>query len=132
MPHLLPVVPLQIAALVRRRGHPIEVSDDTDPDGPEVGSLLQDVGDRVSSVRRADRPESVRGAIAVLHEPPTSGDDVFHVRPAEVVVAEASPRPAVASPAAVVRGEDREALRHEELGPNVPFVHGLRFWASVG
>src|SRR5947208_13710569 len=103
----------------------MEITDETDPDGPEVGSLLQEVRERVSSVRRPDRPESVRDAIAVLHEPPTSGDDVLHVRPAEVVVAEASPRPAVASPAAVVRGEDREALRHEELGPNVPFVHGL-------
>src|SRR5207302_10989280 len=125
LPHLMPSVTLRIAALVRRRGHPIEVSDDTDPDGPEVGSVLQDVGDGVSSVRRADRPESVRGTIAVLHVPPASGDDVFHVRPAEVLVAEAPPRPAVASLAAVVRAEDREALRDEELRPNVPLVHGL-------
>src|SRR2546428_6779994 len=130
--HLLAVVSAQVAALVRRRGEPVEVSDDAHADRPQFRSLFEDMGDRVPAVADADDPEALPWEAPVLAEPPAARNDVLHVAAPQIAVAQPAPRPPVSRPPAVVRGEDREPLREHELEPRPPFVHGLRLGAPVG
>src|SRR5207245_511372 len=118
--------------LVRRRGEPVEVSDDAHADRPLFRSLFEDMGDRVPAVADADDPEALSWEAPVLAEPPASRNDVLHVAAPQLAVAQPAPRPPVSRPPAVVRGEDREPLCDHELEPRPPFVHGLRLGAPMG
>ena len=129
--HLLSVVPSQVAALVRRCGEPVEVPDDAHADRPQLGCLLQDMRHGVPAVAHADGSESVGGDVTSLNQPSTARDDVLDVPASQVAVAQAAPGAPAPGPAAVVRREDREALRDQELEPRVPFVQRLRLRASV-
>src|SRR5438132_4371822 len=129
--HLLSVVPSQVAALVRRCGEPVEVPDDAHADRPQLGCLLQDMRHGVPAVAHADGSESVGGDVTSLNQPSTARDDVLDVPASQVAVAQAAPGAPAPGPAAVVRREDREALRDQELEPRVPFVQSLRLRAPV-
>src|SRR3989442_2918846 len=131
LPHLLAVVPPEIAALVRRGREPVEISDDAHADRPEVGRLLQDMRHGVTAIAHADRPQTVGCALTVLDQPPASGDDVLDVPAAQVMVAQTAPGASIAGAAAVVRREDRESLRGHELKARVPFVERLRLRTAV-
>src|SRR3989442_4726804 len=130
-PHLLAVVSPEVAALVRRGREPVEVPDDAHADRPEVGRLLQDMRDGVPAIAHTDRPQTVGRAVTVLDEPPAPRDDVLDVSAAEVAVAQTAPGPPIAGAAAIVRREDREALRGHELKPRVPIVERLRLRTAV-
>src|SRR2546427_7441243 len=130
-PHLLAVVSPEVAALVRRGREPVEVPDDAHADRPEVGRLLQDMRDRVPAIADTDRPQTVGRGVTVLDEPPAPRDDVSDVPTAQVAVAQTAPGASIAGAAAVVRREDREALRGHELKPRVPIVDRLRLRTPV-
>src|SRR3989441_10877038 len=55
--HLLPVVASQVAALVRRRGEPVEVADAAHADRPQRGRLLKDVRHGAPAVAHAEGSE---------------------------------------------------------------------------
>src|SRR2546425_9631572 len=129
--HFLAVVPPEVTALVRRRREPVEVPDDAHADRPEVGRLLQDMRDGVPAIAHTDRPQTVGRAVTVLDEPPAPRDDVLDVSAAEVAVAQTAPGPPIAGAAAIVRREDREALRGHELKPRVPIVERLRLRTAL-
>src|SRR2546426_773546 len=80
---------------------------------------------------RGVRSETVRGAVTPLNQPSAAGDDVANVPASQVAVAQAAPGASVPRTPAVVRREDREALRGQELEPRVPFVQRLRLRAPV-
>src|SRR5437899_2599252 len=87
--------------------------------------------DGVPAIAHTDRSQTVGRAVPFLDEPAAPRDDVLDIRTAQVAVAQTAPGASIAGAAAVVRREDREALRGHELKPRVPIVDRLRLRTPV-
>src|SRR2546425_6193629 len=87
--------------------------------------------DGVPAIAHTDRSQTVGRAVPFLDEPAAPRADALDIRTAQVAVAQTAPGASIAGAAAVVRREDREALRGYELKSRVPIVERLRLRTAV-
>src|SRR6058998_1765742 len=87
--------------------------------------------DGVPAIAHTDRSQTVGRAVPFLDELVVPCDDVLDIRIAQVAVVQTASGASIAGAAAVVRREDREALRGHELKSRVPIVERLRLRTAV-